>query len=216
MREAGAMETIMMRSFEMLPEARRAGATIAAVALLAACGAPRTDPAAEQADAAPAAVADAQTTVETPSGVSPYSQALHDAPPYRELHDIQWFMANIMQPVTDVFWGSAGWVIDAEGERSLAPTTEEGWANVVTNAAIMGELGNVLMTPPYAEGRGDDWIEFAGALADISVQAQAAAESRSEDDIFEVGSTVYRICQACHMVYIDPDIYDAPPDPDVP
>jgi hypothetical protein len=185
---------------------------LGALLLLAACGAPRTEQgeAPEQAAAAPEAQVPA--TVETPTGVSPYTQALHDDPPYRTLHDIQWFMEYIMQPTADVFWGSAGWVIDAEGERSLAPTTEEGWADVVTHAAILSELGNVLMTPPYAEGRGDDWIEFAGALADVGLQAQAAAESRNEDDIFEVGSTVYRICQACHMVYIDPDVYYGPAD----
>lgn len=190
----------------------RFGILTAAAVLLAACGAPRTEQA-EAPDspaAAPAPVAET-TTVETPNGMRPYTQALHDDPPYRQLHDIQWFMANVMQPTTDVFWGSAGWLIDADGEHNLAPTTEEGWANVVTHAAILAELGNVLMTPPYADGRGDDWIEFAGALADVGMQAQAAAESRNEDQIFEVGSTVYRICEACHTAYIDAAVYAAPP-----
>lgn len=187
---------------------------LTSAALLAACGAPQTDEAAAPEAAAPAAAAPqaaAETgVVETPTGQSPYTQALHDDPPYRDLHDIRWFMENVMQPTADVFWGSAGWVIDAEGERSLAPTTEEGWANVVTHAAILAELGNLLMTPPYADGRGDDWIQFAGALADVGMQAQAAAESRNEDQIFEVGSTVYRICEACHTVYIDPEAYYGP------
>lgn len=174
----------------------------AAAAGLAACSAPPQ----EEAAAAPET-----TMIETPAGmVVPYTQALHDNPPYKTLHDTLWLMENVVQPTADVFWGSAGYVIDKDGEHSLLPTTDEAWANVVSHSATLAELGNLLMTPPFSEGRGDDWFQFAGSLADIGMRAQAAAEARSEEEIFEVGAIMDRVCEGCHINYQDPNAIYAP------
>ena len=173
----------------------------AGCALLAACG----SPAPEQAAEAPEAAAEEATMIATPTGQSPFTPSLHAAPPYKPVHDVLWLMENVVQPSAEVFWGSAGFVIDATGEHSLRPTTDEAWADVVTHAAIVAEMGNLLMTPIYAADKGDDWIQFAGSLVEIGMRAQAAAESRDEEMIFDVGATMDAVCEACHTVYIDPN-----------
>ncbi|GEM_PF-234471 len=188
----------------------------AAVAMaLAACGAPdeaaETPAPVQSAEADPAAApAGPDRMIETPAGqTAPFTQALHDDPPYRAEHDLLWLMENIMQPAADVFWGSAGFVIDADGEHNLRPTTEEGWADVVTHAAIVAEMGNLLMTPIYSADKGDDWFQYADSLVGIGMRAQAAAEARDEEMIFDVGATMDRVCEGCHIGYMDPDkIYD--------
>lgn len=116
-------------------------------------------------------------------------------------HDIQQLMAVVVQPQADVFWRSAGTVSDASGSHDLTPTTDEGWLATRSAAATVTEMGNLLMTPLYAEGRGDDWIQFSKALVEIGRKAELAALDRNSDAIFEVGGTMYNVCSACHQAY---------------
>lgn len=120
---------------------------------------------------------------------------------YVQAHDIRQLMEQVVQPQADVFWGSAGYVSDAEGERDLTPTTEEGWLATRSSAATVTQMGNLLMTPLYAKGRGEDWIKFSKALVEIGQRAEAAAVARDSEAIFDVGATMYNVCQACHEVY---------------
>ncbi len=176
----------------------KAGAVLAACLLLAGCGAPES------------ATQQAAPTAE---------RSLHEEPPWRPAHDIRALMETVVQHHADTFWGSAGWIIDADGERSLRPTTEEGWADVVAAAATVAQAGNLLMTPLYSEGRGEDWFQFSGALVEIGLRAQAAAEARDEERIFETGAVMYRVCESCHMVYPPADLppgelFSLPPEVD--
>ncbi|MDB5690225.1 MAG: hypothetical protein JWL91_2101, partial [Sphingomonas bacterium] len=88
------------------------------------------------------------------------------APPLIRAHDILQLMAIVVQPQADVFWRSAGSVSDETGVHDLTPTTDEGWLATRSAAATVAEMGNLLMTPLYAEGRGDDWIQFSKALVE--------------------------------------------------
>lgn len=133
------------------------------------------------------------------SGTSPKQE--EPQAQYVKAHDIKQLMATVVQPQADVFWRSAGSVSDASGEHSLLPTTDEGWLRTRSAAATVTEMGNLLMTPLYAEGRGEDWMKFSRALAEIGQRAEQAAVDRSEDAIFEVGGTMYNVCAACHQVY---------------
>lgn len=122
-------------------------------------------------------------------------------PAYVRAHDIKELMATIVQPQADIFWKSAGSVTDEKGQHDLTPTTEEGWLATRSAAATVSEMGNLLMTPLYAEGRGDDWMRFSKDLVEIGRRAEKAAADHNSDAIFEVGGTMYNVCSACHQVY---------------
>lgn len=114
---------------------------------------------------------------------------------------VQKLMADEVQPTAEVYWNSAGYVIDESGEVDLTPTTEEGWAATLESTRKLQRLGELLQTPEYAEGRGEDWTEFSQSLVEISKRAEQTALDRDSDAIFEVGGIIYRVCQSCHQAY---------------
>lgn len=126
-------------------------------------------------------------------------------------HNTQQLMAYIVEPQAQVFWGSAGFVIDEEGEHDLTPTTEEGWLATRSAAATVTEMGNMLMTPMFAEGRGEDWMTYSTALVEIGMKAEQAAADKDSDAVFETGGLMYNVCRACHQAYVG-DV-DPPPLP---
>jgi hypothetical protein len=128
-------------------------------------------------------------------------QAAEPAVTAVKAHDIKQLMAVVVQPQADVFWRSAGSVSDATGEHDLTPTTEEGWLATRSAAATVTEMGNLLMTPQYAEGRGEDWLQFSRSLVEIGQRAEKAAVDRNSEAIFETGGTMYNVCSACHQAY---------------
>jgi len=122
-------------------------------------------------------------------------------PSYVKVHDIKQLMATVVQPQADVFWKSSGSVSDEKGTHDLTPTTDEGWLRTRSAAATVTEMGNLLQTPLYAEGRKKDWIEFSKALVEIGKRAEKAAADKNSDAMFEVGATMYDVCTACHQMY---------------
>ena len=121
--------------------------------------------------------------------------------PYVNAHDIKELMATVMEPQADIFWGAAGSRYDATGLHDLRPTSDADWLNTRSAAATVAEMGNLLMTPLFAEGRGEDWIQFSGSLVEVGQMAEKAAVARDEDAIMEVGMTMYNVCSACHEAY---------------
>ena len=118
---------------------------------------------------------------------------------------VQQLMAQDVQPTAEVYWDAVGHVSELiDGEvvnRDFRPETDEDWARVKAAAVRLGEFGELLKTPGYAEGRGDDWVEFSDGLIEVSQLAGQAADSKDPDKVFEVGGTVYSVCSACHQMY---------------
>jgi hypothetical protein len=118
---------------------------------------------------------------------------------------VQQFMAEDVQPTADIYWGAVRFesvLVDGQPvERDIRPETDEDWARVREAAAKLGEYGTELQRPGYAEGRGEDWMEFAQSLVEVSALAEQAAAQKDIDKVFEVGGTVYSVCKACHDVY---------------
>jgi len=117
----------------------------------------------------------------------------------------QQMMAQEMQPTAEIFWGAVGAqseLVDGEAVfTEWQPETDAEWEEARAAAQRLGELGEVLMTPAYAEGRGDDWNAYAQGLVDVSAQAQESALAKDADAVFEVGGTIYSVCSACHRMY---------------
>jgi len=114
---------------------------------------------------------------------------------------VQQLMADDVQPTADIYWKSVQYISDETGEHEILPRTDAEWARVKAAATRLGELGTLLQTPGYAEGRGEDWVQFSRSLVEVSKLAEQAAEEKSTDKVFEVGGTIYSVCSACHQVY---------------
>lgn len=121
-------------------------------------------------------------------------------PPYRPVGDVQQTMALVLEPAVDVIWDSAGSIVTAEGEQSLAPTSDEEWLAVKHSAAVVAESGNLLMMPGRARDR-EDWTDLSLALVRAGERAMVAAEAQDADALFEVGGEIYNVCVACHQLY---------------
>ncbi|MDB5663446.1 MAG: hypothetical protein JWM38_44 [Sphingomonas bacterium] len=124
------------------------------------------------------------------------------AGPYVKAHSVKQLMANVVEVQAQLFWRSAGSITDANGQQELAPAGDEGWQATRSAAATVAEMGNLLMTPLYAEGRGEDWTKFAQAMVRSGMRAERAAAERNSDAVFETGGALYETCQGCHQVYI--------------
>lgn len=127
--------------------------------------------------------------------------AAGDGETYIQARTVQQMMANVVQPTAEHFWNSVRYVSDETGDHEYIPVTDEDWRDTRTAAASLSEMGNLLMTPVYAEGRGDDWTDFARGLVEVGNRAEQAAIDKDVDAVFEVGGTVYNVCTACHQAY---------------
>ena len=124
--------------------------------------------------------------------------------PVQPVGDMRETMAWVLDPAADAIWGAAGYVITAEGEQDLTPTTEEGWAAVRHGAAVLAESGNLLLMPhlmPAGEPGPAPWIEFSHGMTRIAEQAVEAIDNRDSEKLFEIGGHLYNVCVACHQVY---------------
>lgn len=126
------------------------------------------------------------------------------AAPFKATGDVKYTMQWVLDPAADHIWDSAGSIITGEGTRDLRPTTEEGWLAVQHSAVVVAEAGNLLMMPGRARDD-SDWQEFALGLVDAGLRAKSAAEAQDADALFDAGGQIYRVCAACHAVYIEDD-----------
>jgi hypothetical protein len=110
------------------------------------------------------------------------------------------YMNEVMQVRAEVIWDSAGWIITAEGERDLSPTTDEGWAAVAAAAEAVKASGEELKTADFARDA-ESWVAFAEGIVGAGERARLAAVAHNTDDMFEAGAQLYRVCVACHQYY---------------
>jgi hypothetical protein len=122
----------------------------------------------------------------------------------------QQFMADHVQPTAEIYWGAVGAVSElVDGEpvfTEFEPETDEDWEEVRLAAVSLREFGEVLASPAYASERGDDWLDFANGMQDVSRLAEQAALDKDPEAVFEVGGTVYSVCSACHQMYPPADM----------
>ncbi len=121
--------------------------------------------------------------------------------PFKITGDVKYTMAWVLDPAAYHIWRSAGTIITEEGDRELAPITDDGWLEVQHSAAVVAETGNLLMMPGRAV---DDeaWQEISLGLIEAGLHAKAAAEAHDADALFDAGGEIYRVCSSCHSIYI--------------
>jgi hypothetical protein len=133
-------------------------------------------------------------------GCTLFMAACQDAEAARQdrVHDM---MADVMQPAAEGVWDHAGFILTAEGEESLYPTTEEGWEEVANNARNLITLAEDLKSPDYAPDQ-DAWADYADGVILASEEIIRAAATREEQRIFDAGGVLYNACLGCHNRYI--------------
>ncbi|MCY3622503.1 MAG: hypothetical protein OXH68_12440 [Gammaproteobacteria bacterium] len=125
-----------------------------------------------------------------------------DELPVQVVGDMHDTMTWVLDPAADVIWGSAGWVLTAEGTEDLTPTTEEGWNEVRHSAAVLAESGNLLLLPHLVpQTNGEAWIEFSRGMTRVAQEVLAAVDAKDSAALFETGGHLYNVCLACHQVY---------------
>ena len=118
--------------------------------------------------------------------------------------NIAQLMSLVLEPASDMLWDSGGWVLDAYGYEELYPTTDDGWAFVRAQAAIVVETGNMLALPGRAEDD-DAWMIYSEGLSEAGIMAMEAAEAQDKEAFFQAGGQLYSVCTACHQSY-SPDV----------
>jgi hypothetical protein len=121
--------------------------------------------------------------------------------------DMKEFMGHVVDPASFAYWKGSGTEETAKGTRDLSPTTEEGWEQMETAAAVLIEAGNALQLPGRARAPEADWYKFSQQLTAEAILAKAAAGKHDKAATYAEGAKVYLICTACHKEYvIDPGI----------
>ena len=110
------------------------------------------------------------------SGVTACASDASDPEPYEAVADLHEMMAHVLEPSAQVYWGSVGWILDAEGEHELRPETDEEWIAVENAAFIVAESGNLLMMADRAVDD-DAWMVMSKALVDIGVNKRVPCGS---------------------------------------
>ncbi len=138
------------------------------------------------------------------SGEAPESDSADEASIYDTSLNMQELMALVLEPASDILWDSGGWVLDSAGYEELYPTTDDGWAYVRAQAAVIVETGNSLALPGRREDN-DAWLIYSQGLSEAGRRAMAAAEAQDEEEFFQAGAQLYSVCTACHQAY-NPEI----------
>ena len=122
-----------------------------------------------------------------------------DSPGFDIRTDMPMLMERVLNHSAEVIWDSAGFIITAEGEQDLAPTTDQGWEAVAAAATVLMESGNLLILPGRSQG--DAWDAYAKLLILASENALVAAEAQDATALFDAGGHIYEVCRACHNQY---------------
>ena len=106
----------------------------------------------------------------------------------------------------DVIWGNSGSEWDADGERELFPTTDEGWQQLVVAGQALVTLGQDLKGYiNQNDPRADAWLTYAAAISDVSKKLVAAAQEQDKKTTFDDGGVLYQVCTACHATFPAPE-----------
>ena len=139
-----------------------------------------------------------------PSEQAPSPTEQTGSSPFKLTGDVKHIMQWVLDPAVDGVWDSSGSIITAAGTKQLEPTTDEGWLAVEHSAAVVAASGNLLLMPGRAVDD-EGWKNISLGLIEAGMQAQAAAKAQDAEALFEAGAQIYRVCKACHSVYVQGD-----------
>ncbi len=85
---------------------------------------------------------------------------------------------------------------------SQPPKDDKAWGEVLNQAIILAESGNLLMLGSRAKDQGD-WMKMARALVDAGALAVKAAQEKNAAALNDAGDRIESTCESCHQPYRD-------------
>lgn len=154
-----------------------------------------------------------------------------EAPPYNVNASVQELMHSMVDPAADLVWDSVGTTVTAKGHDDRKPKTDEEWRHVeggvitlieATNSLIMpgrrivpvngkmlDEGFDGVLTAVEAQKKLEEqravFVEFALSLREVAMKIQKATAERNAEQIFDLGTEMDEICEACHMTFWYPN-----------
>lgn len=113
---------------------------------------------------------------------------------------VKQLMDGMVAPGATFIWDSVSTTVSAAGIDEKRPRTDEDWAQVATNAAIIVESANLLVDPERTLDA-QDWPAMAKAMAEAAGKLLAAANAHDAEKILEVGDELNQTCDRCHERY---------------
>jgi hypothetical protein len=126
--------------------------------------------------------------------VAALAQAPSAYKPYASLADI---MAGISLPKSNS-------VFDV---TKRAPKDDMEWIAVQTDAAVLAEVGNLILSPGRLKENGQpvprtaDFKRHVQALVEAAKGAHKAALKKDADAVFVACEPLYQACYSCHQAY---------------
>jgi hypothetical protein len=135
------------------------------------------------------------------SGRTPQVEAAAPpAPSLPPVASVKQIMAGIVMPAAYVVFDSVSTIVDKNGVQENQPRTDEEWAHVGANAAVLIESANMLLIGNRPVDQGD-WVKMAEAMADAGQIALKAADAKNPEGILEAGEAINTSCDSCHEKY---------------
>jgi hypothetical protein len=114
--------------------------------------------------------------------------------------NVKQIMATMTGPGANAVYNAVSTTVSATGIKEIAPETDEQWALLGANAAMLAESANLMMTEGRAIDQGD-WLKFSQELLKTATAAVKATEAKSVDGILEAGGPINDTCDNCHAKY---------------
>ncbi len=109
---------------------------------------------------------------------------------------------NTLDEQAYVIWGNSGSEWDADGERELFPTTDEGWKELELAANELVAIGQSLKgMVNTSDPRADAWLAYADGIEEVSQTLITAAATQDKAATFDQGGVLYQVCKACHGTF---------------
>lgn len=155
--------------------------------------------------------------VSTPTGPAQPGMGAATIADFKSALPVKEIMGHMVDYNAFGVWNRQGWLINAEGVHEQFPTTDAEWLNAESAAISLAETSNVLLLPGRPQDEDRRWVDYAHALYDAAMDAQAKAEAAGElmkagktgdeytkakEAFFEAGSEIYEACLQCHNHYI--------------
>ncbi len=85
---------------------------------------------------------------------------------------------------------------------SQPPKDDKAWGELLNQALILAESGNLLMLGSRAKDQGD-WMKMSRALVDAGALAANAAQEKNAAALGDAGDRIESACESCHQPYRD-------------
>ncbi len=128
---------------------------------------------------------------------APKAAVLRAVPPVATVKQV---MDGMITPASMFIWDSVSTTVSAAGIEEKMPRTDEEWARVAMNAALIVESANLLVDPERALDT-QDWPAMAKAMAGAANKTLEAARRHDPDGILVVGDELNQTCDRCHERY---------------